>query len=89
MSDELCNNYLPPIKHGDVYFVFRTDILGLVVNNEVLSVADLHNYEVYSVFGRITPDVYRAWADAFINAMDIKFLPQEYFVEIEAPRKLL
>ena len=36
LSDELCNNYLPPIKHGNVYFVFRTDILGLVVNNEIL-----------------------------------------------------
>ena len=89
LSDELCNNYLPPIKHGNVYFVFRTDILGLVVNNEILGVADLDTPEVYSVFGRITPEMYRPWADAFVNAMNIEFLPQEYFVEIEVPCKLL
>lgn len=89
LSDELCKYYLPYLKIDNVDFVICADRLGLVLNNEILSVADLHSHEVYSVFGRITPDVYRAWADVFIKAMNIKLLPQEYFVDIEAPRKLL
>lgn len=89
LADELRKYYLPLIKFGDVDYVICADRLGLVLNNEILSVADLHRHEVYSVFGRITPEMYRPWVDAFMSAMDIEFLPQEYFVEIEAPCKLL
>lgn len=89
LCDELCNYYLPLRKSGIVDIVICADLLGLVLNNEILSAADLHSHEVYSVFGRITPEMYRRWADAFMNAMNIEFLPQEHFVEIEAPCKLL
>ena len=89
LTDELCKYYLPFRKFGNVDFVICADRLGLVHNNEILSVADLDTHEIYSVFGRITPDVYRSWADVFMDAMNIEFLPQEYFVDIEAPQKLL
>lgn len=88
LSNELCH-YLPLRKSGIVDLVICSGVLGLVLNNEILGVADLYTHEVYNVFGRITPETYRPWADAFMNAMNIEFLPQEYFVEIEVPRKLL
>lgn len=89
LSNELCHYYLPLRKSGNVDLVICSGVLGLVLNNEILGVADLYTHEVYNVFGRITPEIYRPWADAFMNAMNIEFLPQEYFVEIEVPRKLL
>lgn len=89
LTDELCKYYLPFRKFCDVDFVICADRLGLVLNNEILSVADLDTHEIYSVFGKITSDVYSSWAAVFMDAMNIEFLPQEYFVEIEAPRKLL
>lgn len=89
LADELCKYYLPFRKFGDVDFVICADRLGLVSNNEILSVADLGTNEIYSVFGRITPYVYSLWASVFMSATNFEFLPQEYFVEIEAPQKLL
>lgn len=89
LADELCKYYLPFRKFGDVDFVICADRLGLVINNEILSVADLDTNEIYSVFGRITPYVYSLWASVFMSATNFEFLPQEYFVEIEAPQKLL
>lgn len=89
LTDDLCKYYLPFRKFGDVDFVICADRLGLVINNEILSVADLDTNEIYSVFGSITPYVYSLWAAVFMSATNIEFLPQEYFVEIEAPRKLL
>lgn len=79
LTDELCKYYLLFRKFGDVEFVICADRLGLVINNEILSVADLDANEIYSVFGSITPYVYSLWAAVFMSATDFEFLPQEYF----------
>lgn len=89
LSNELRHYYLPLSKTDVVDLVICAGVLGLVVNNEILGVADLYTHEVYSIFGRVTPEMYRPWADAFMNAMNIDFHPQEYFVKIDSPCKLL
>lgn len=46
LADELCKYYLPFRKFGDVDLVICADRLGLVISNEILSVADLDTHEI-------------------------------------------
>lgn len=89
LTDELCKYWLPFRKFGNVYFVICADILGLVLNNEILSVVDLHSEEIYTVFGSDTQCVYRSWVHFLSETKNIDFHPQEYFVKIDSPCKLL
>lgn len=69
-------------------YFYSGPVRTLVYNNEILSIANIRDKEVYTVSGAVLKEVYYAWLIALMAEMNIDIAPAQHFIELEEPYKL-
>ena len=72
---------------GFGYF-YSGHVRTLVYNNEILSIANIRDKEVYTVSGTVLKEVYYAWLSSLMAEMNIYITLTEHFISLEEPYKL-